>query len=142
MPCPNSSCSHGSFVVTSEKDVTCPFCKAKHKGTIPLLKFRKEWKAGQFMPDGQLVGYHNLSLYKWHAYDNQFPGPGIDRTPQAYCVWHKGRWLLVNQKLTTLTSPGGNLVSAGQALELADGAQFRLTTEPHGRLVEVRVIQC
>jgi serine/threonine protein kinase len=142
MPCPNASCSHGTFVVGTDRNVACPFCGTKPKGTIPLLKFRSERKPGQFMPDGQTVVYHNLSLFKWHAYDNLFPGPGVDRTPQAYCVWHQGRWLLVNQNLTTLTSPGGNPVPPKQAVELAHGAKFRLSTEPHGRHVEVQIIPC
>jgi DNA-binding helix-hairpin-helix protein with protein kinase domain len=142
MPCPNASCSHKTFVVGSDKLVACPFCGARPKGTIPLLKFRSERRPGQFLPDGQLVVYHNLSLFKWHAYDNVFPGPGVDRTPQAYCVWHQGRWLLVNQNLGTLTSPGGNPVPPMQAVELAPGVQFRLSSEPHGRIVEVQVIQC
>ena len=142
MPCPNGSCSHGMFVVGSEKSVACPFCGAKPKGTIPLLKFRSDARPGQFLPDGQLVAYHNLSLFKWHVYDNVFPGPGVDRTRQAYCLWHQGRWLLVNENLTTLTSPAGNLVPAKKAVELVPGVQFKLSTEPHGRMVEVQVIEC
>jgi serine/threonine protein kinase len=142
MPCPNSSCSHGTFVVGSENVVACPFCGASPKGTIPILKFRSERRPGQFMPDGQVVVYHNLSLFKWHALDNVFPGPGVDRTPQAYCVWHQGQWLLVNQNLTTLTSPEGKPVPPKQAIALTPGAQFKFSTEPHGRIAEVQIIQC
>jgi hypothetical protein len=35
-----------------------------------------------------------------------FPAP--DKTPQAYCVFHQGKWLLINQALTSLTDPNGN----------------------------------
>ena len=141
MPCPNSSCSHGRFVVGAERDVRCPFCKAKPQGTIPVLKFQSERRPGQLVSDGQLVVYHNLYLFKWHAYDNVFPGPGVDQTPQAYFVWHDSRWLLVNQNLSTLTSPTGTPVPAGRAVELSPGVQFRLSTEPHGRRAEVQIIR-
>ncbi len=62
-----------------------------------MLKLRKESRAGQWMQDHQVVVYHNLSLFLWHAFDNQFPGEEADRTPQAYCVFHQGQWLLINQ---------------------------------------------
>jgi serine/threonine protein kinase len=142
MPCSNPNCSHGMFVLASEKDVHCPFCKTKSKGTVPLLRFRSERRPGQFVPDGELVVYHNLSLYKWQAYTNQFPGPGTDQTPQAYCVWHQGKWLLINQNLTTLTDPAGRKVPPKQFIELVHGAKFRLSTEPNGRMVEVQIIKC
>ena len=92
------------------------------------------------MADGQLLVYHNLSVFRWHAFDGVFPGPETDRTPQAYCVFHQGKWLLINQNLASLTSPDGNRVPAGQAVELKDGAQIRLSQEPHGRIVEVQMI--
>lgn len=138
--CSNASCSHKWFVVGSPADTKCPFCRTKLKGPLPLLRFRAERRPGQWMPDGQLVVYHNLTVFKWHAFDNLFPGPESDRTPQAYCAFHEGRWLLINQNLTSLTSPGGNRVPPGQAVELKDGAQIRLSQETHGRMAEVQLI--
>jgi hypothetical protein len=91
--------------------------------------------------DGQLVIYPNISLFKWHAFDNVFPGEEADRTPQAYCVFHEGQWLLINQNLTSLTSPKGSLVPPTRAILLEDGVQFRLSQEPHGRLVQVQMIK-
>jgi hypothetical protein len=57
-------------------------------------------------------------------------------------VFHQGRWLLVNQTLPALMSPGGSKVPPGQAVELADGALLRLTDEPHGRIAQVQVVRC
>jgi serine/threonine protein kinase len=139
IPCPNASCSHKWFIVAAPTDLKCPFCGTRLKGRAPLLKLRAERRPGQWLPDGQLMVYHNLSLFKWHAFDNVFPGPESDRAPQAYCVFHEGRWLLINQNLASLTSPGGNRVPAGQAVELKDGAQIRLSQEPHGRIAEVQL---
>ncbi|MFH0782129.1 MAG: serine/threonine protein kinase [Pseudomonadota bacterium] len=140
MPCPNSSCSHKWFVVNGANSIKCSFCGTGLKTAIPFLKLRKEGRPGQWSQDCQLVVYHNLSIFKWHVFDGIFPGPESDRTPQAYCVFHQGKWLLINQNLASLTSPGGNRVAIGKAVELKDGAQIRLSQEPHGRIAEVHMI--
>jgi hypothetical protein len=140
-PCANSSCSHQWFVLHNLTSVRCPFCGTKPQGTIPVLKLRKEVRPGQWMQDGQLVIYNNISLFPWHVFGNVFPGEEADRTPQAYCVFHQGQWLMINQNLASLTSPGGNRVPSGQAVALVDGAQIRLSQEPHGRIAEVQIVR-
>lgn len=146
-PCENNFCPSHWFILHDMNKVKCPFCGTKPKGSIPVLKLRKESRPGQWTLDGQLVVYHNLSLFKWHAFDNIFPGEAADKTPQAYFAFFEGKWLLINQNLTSLTSPGGNKVALsskpgqpGQAIELKDGITFRLSQDPHGRMVEVQMI--
>ncbi len=140
LPCPNGSCSHKWFVMFESKNIKCPFCGTKLKSSVPILKLRKESRPGQWRQDGQLVIYHNISLFKWHAFSGIFPGEDADRTPQAYCVFHQGKWLLINQNLESLTSPGGNRVPTGSAVELKDGALIRLSQEPKGRIAEVQIV--
>jgi hypothetical protein len=136
-PCDNKCCPAGWFVVTDARRATCPFCKAKPKGRTPILRLCREVGSDLLVPERDLVVYHNLQIFKWHAYDIGLPGPETDHTPQAYCVFHEGRWLLVNQALDTLTSPGGNRVGPGHAIDLADGARFRFSNRPGGRVAEV-----
>jgi hypothetical protein len=142
--CQNPSCPNKWFVFSaSNPNPVCPFCGMRRTGTVPILKLRKEWKPGQWNVDGELVVHNNMSVFRWHVFDNQFPGERCpDRTPVAYCVLHQGRWLLVNQTLPSLMSPGGSKVPPGQAVELADGALLRLTDEPHGRIAQVQVVRC
>lgn len=140
-PCPNPSCTHAWFVLYYVRNVRCPFCGARPQGTIPILKLRTETKPGQWTPDGQLVVYNGVRLFQWHAFSGRFPGEEADRTPLAYCVFHQGQWLLVNQGLPSLTSPGGNRVPPGQAVALTDGVQIRLSQEPNGRVAEVQLIR-
>ncbi|MDQ3745003.1 MAG: serine/threonine protein kinase [Acidobacteriota bacterium] len=140
-PCPNAGCSHGWFVLYDSKNVRCPFCGTRPQGTIPLLTLRTERRSGQWMPDGQFVIYNGARIFEWHAFSGKFPGEEADRTPQAYCVFHQGQWLMINQKLASLTSPGGNRVPPEQAVALTDGAQFRLSQEPNGKIAEVQLIQ-
>lgn len=140
-PCHNNYCPSQWFILHDVSRIECPFCGARPKGKIPIFTFRKETRSGQWTLDGQLVIYPNISLFKWHAFDNVFPGEEADRTPQAYCVFHEGQWLLINQNLTSLTSPKGSLVPPTRAILLEDGVQFRLSQEPHGRLVQVQMIK-
>jgi hypothetical protein len=140
-PCRNSKCPSQWFILSDAANPKCPFCGTKAKGTIPVVKLRKEVRAGHWMQDGQLVLYNNSTMFKWHVFDNVYPGVEADRTPQGYCVWHGDKWLLVNQNMSSLTSPGGNRVPPGQAVELKEGAQIRLAQEPHGRIAEVQVVR-
>jgi serine/threonine protein kinase len=140
LPCDNRRCSHKWFVASETAALRCPFCQTMQKGPFPLLSLRAERRPGQWMPDGKLAVHHHLTLFKWHCYDNVFPGPDADRTPQAYCLFHQGRWLLVNQNLPSLTSPGGDRVAPESAVELKHGSQIRFAQEAHGRIAEVNLL--
>ncbi|MDZ8236586.1 MAG: serine/threonine-protein kinase [Nostoc sp. ChiQUE01a] len=147
-PCGNSNyCPSHSFILHDRNNLKCPFCSSKPKGSIPTLNLLVQRRPGQWAVDAKLVVYNNLYLYKWHAFDNIFPGEEADRTPQAYFVFHENKWLMINQQLTSLTSPGGNIVAPapqpgqpGQAIELKHGIRFQLSQDPHGRMVEVEMI--
>jgi hypothetical protein len=140
-PCRNPSCQYKWFILFDQANVRCSFCDTKPQGTIPILRLRKEGRPGQWLLDSQAVIYDGIYLFKWHVFDNVFPGEEADRTPQAYCRFHEGQWILVNQNLTSLTSPGGNRVPQGQAVVLKEGAQIRLAQEPHGRIADVQMLQ-
>ncbi len=80
-------------------------------------------------------------LYKWHAATGEPRSEGSDKTRMGYFVFHQGKWLMVNENLTSLSSPSGKIVPPGQAVELADGAVFRLSQEPKAKMVEVQVVR-
>ncbi len=140
LPCPAQTCPAKWYVLADGKTPRCPFCGTRTPGTVPLLRLRRERGRDQWMVDSQLAVYHNLSLFKWHAYTDVLPGIEVDRTPQAYFAWHQGQWLLINQHLDSLTSAAGNPVPAGQAIVLRNGESFRLAAEPNGRSVEVELL--
>lgn len=141
VPCSNRSCWHKSFILNGTNNLKCTFCGTKPETNVPLLKLKRESQPGKFSLDRELVVFHYLSLYKWHAYYNEVQGPDVDKTPQAYFVFHEGKWLMINQNLSSLTSPGGNKVPPGKAIELTDGVQFKFSQEPHGRLAEVQMVR-
>lgn len=141
IPCLSPTCSHKWFVLAEGAPARCAFCGTKCAQPIPVLRFRSEVRQGQWMSDGAMAVYDKLSMFKWHAFANMFPGPDSDRTPQAYFAWHGGQWLLINQNLSSLTSPGGNRVPPGQAVALVPGAKIRLSQESNGRIAEVEMRQ-
>ncbi|MGL6076678.1 MAG: protein kinase domain-containing protein [Fimbriiglobus sp.] len=137
-PCGNAKCTHKWFVVHGPTATTCPFCKTKVPEAIPMLKLRKEARPGQWQPDGTVAIHEaGTAIYGWHVFDNQYPGEKADRTRLGYFAKQDGKWLLVNEGLPSLTSPGGNRVAVGSAIELAVGKSFRLSQDAHGRMAEV-----
>ncbi|MDD1444455.1 hypothetical protein MEO93_29780, partial [Dolichospermum sp. ST_sed3] len=140
LPCQGSACSQQWFILKDPASLMCPFCKTMYTTPVPVLKLRSERREGQWMNDGQVVVYDSLPLFGWHVMNNAFPGEEAVRTPLACCTVHQGKWLLVNQLLTSLTLPGGNRVPPGQAAELTEGSMIRLSQEPHGRIAEVQIL--
>jgi len=138
-PCDNGRCPAQWFVVADLRRIVCPFCKATPKVRTPIIKLYREIGPNRLVFERDLVVYNNLQIFKWHAFDIGLPGPDTDPTPQAYCVLHEGRWLLINQSLESLTSPGGNRVGPSQALELSNGVQFRFSSLPGSRVAEVHL---
>ena len=118
----------------------CPFCGEKRRERMPILRLCRETRPGQLSVERNLVVYHNLTLYKWHVFADVLQGPEADQTPQGYCVFHEGRWLLVNQGMESLTSPSGRRVGPKEAVELTAGAKLQLAQGPYGRTAEVQIV--
>lgn len=139
LPCDNAKCGGGWFPLADTKRIVCPWCGTKYTRAVPVLTLCSERKRGQWLPDSQIVVYDQRCLFKWHAFINARAGEHADRTPHAYCRYHEGKWLLINERLGSLTSVAGSVVRPGQAVELTHGAQFRLSQDADGRMAEVRV---
>ena len=140
--CVNPSCSHQWFVVFDKSVTRCPFCKSKPGPQIVRLQLRKESKPGSWVKDGEVTIYDQKLIHKWHVFDNVSVNETlqpVDKEPLADCQIFQGEWVLINRKLNSLTSPGGNRVPVGSCVALKHGAQIRLSQEPHGRIAEVEV---
>lgn len=144
-PCAHPACTHKWFVVWQKGEQACPFCGTKVAGTVLKLNFRKEARPGTWLSDGELVVYNGNPIMKWHVFDNVFPNETLTDAERgevlADCQLYNGKWLLINRKLGHMVSPGGNPIPPNSAIELKPEAQFRLSTEPHGRIAEVELIQ-
>ncbi|WP_217270634.1 hypothetical protein, partial [Fundidesulfovibrio magnetotacticus] len=137
IPCPGANCSHGWVVMHDASIRKCPVCGERLQGSMPVLSLRSESRPGQWTSDGELAVYADgrqaQALYSWHVMHGAPRAEGADTTRMGYFAFHQGKWILVNEKLTSLKSPGGNHVPQGAAVELVDGAQFMLSSEGNGR---------
>lgn len=64
IPCDNPKCPSHWFVLHDTSNVTCPFCGAKPKNSVPILWLYSQRRPGQWLPDGQVVIYDKLWLFK------------------------------------------------------------------------------
>ncbi len=138
--CENPDCAAKWFILYDPRNPVCPFCgrPIDRRNIVRLhLKSPLRGRSGQWSPAGEVNVYHNMPLFKWHVFANTFPDEKADRSLMAYVCRHQGQWLLVNHNIQGMISPSGNLVPAGQAVLLKDGAVFRMSGEDRGLLVEV-----
>ena len=147
-PCRNPACTHKWFVFDPARPA-CGFCGTKVAGPVPLLRLRKPgMRPGQWVADGAIVGFDTPAakqcLYPWHVLDNfrndERTRPD-QKKPVADFAFYRGAWILMNRDLPTLTSAKGSVVPIGQAAGLAHGSTVTLSTDPHGRMAEVEIVQ-
>ncbi|QGG46489.1 serine/threonine protein kinase [Heliorestis convoluta] len=141
-PCSNSQCELQWFVYGA----TCPGCgqKMTHH-PVPLLQFYKEQrgKPGHFINERrQLIVWPGLYLYKWHVFDHIRAGENADKTPQGYFHYHENRWYLYNLDMDAQLIEKGiqKTIPRKQFIPLQEGQQIRLSTETHGRIVYVQML--
>ena len=141
MPCPNPNCE-GKWFILDIQSPNCPFCGTAAPRPLALLNFYREGRAGQFSSEKHsLVVWHHQRLYRWHAFDNVFPGEGADRTPLGYFAWHNSAWWLVNQSPNALLPLNAAPILPGAALQLKDGQAILLARGERARLALVRLIR-
>lgn len=136
-PCGNPDCAARWFILHDPKRPVCPYCGTRAKEVLRLrLKSPLRGRSGQWVPAGEVNVYDNMPLFKWHMLADVFPDEKADRELQAYICKYQGKWLLVNYAVQGMTSPGGNLVPTGRAVQLRDGAVFRAAGGERAYLIE------
>ena len=139
-PCDNPNCQSKWFILFDVNHPVCPFCGTRIRNSETVkLKLKKELrgKPGQWIHTDDLVVYNNIPLFSWHIYSNVFADEKANRQLQAYIVKHQGQWLLINQRVNGMKSPGGNIVPPGKAILLKNGDQFKMSDDTNGYLAEV-----
>lgn len=139
-PCENPDCAAGWFVLHDLRKPVCPFCGHRlSKDSLVQIRLKSQvrGRSGQWIEAGVVNVYHNMPLFKWHVFANCFPDEKADRSMMAYVCKYQGQWLMVNHNIQGMVSPGGNLVPAGRAVQLKDGAVFQASAEEKGLLMEV-----
>jgi serine/threonine protein kinase len=147
-PCLNKSCPKGWYVYDGTGKPVCPYCGTPYSlPSVPVLDFYSTRDGVKYLPDRhRLTVYNNQYLYPWHAIRSIRLSERLaqDRMrPVGYFGFHKGSWMFVNQKLTsmrdyTTKSP----VPVGSGVKLENGQRLLFSTDTNGRMAVVTMINC
>lgn len=141
IPCANPQCEKQWFILRDASNPICPFCGTRVKDKITTLLFKSEMRGrkGVFRDKGELVVYNNMPLYDWHVFSNVHNDEKANTEMSAYVTNYNGMTLLVNKNIDGMLSPSGRLVPKGSAVELKNGAAFKMSGSENGLLCEVVV---
>ncbi|MEZ2444843.1 helix-hairpin-helix domain-containing protein [Chitinophaga sp. RCC_12] len=143
-PCSNAACEQKWYVFDNTHSPKCPFCGTPHKGTLPVLDLYYEFKPTVWKPENhRLMVYNNQYLFQWHVNRNIIRNERItaaQKVPVGYFVFHQGKWVLVNQQLTSLKDlTEDKEIPIGEMVELTDGKRLLLSREEGGRVVIITI---
>lgn len=143
-PCSNAACEQKWYVFDNTLSPRCPFCGTPHKGTLPVLDLYYEFKPTVWKPENhRLMVYNNQYLFQWHVNRNIIRNERLtaaQKTPVGYFVFHQGKWVLVNQQLTSLKDlTEDQEIPIGSMVELTDGKRLLLSREEGGRVVIITI---
>jgi serine/threonine protein kinase len=139
-PCANASCEQKWFVFDNKNVPQCPFCGTKVKGSVPVLDLYYEFKPDVWKPENhRLMVYNNQYLFQWHVNRNVVRNERLtdeQKVPVGYFTFYNGKWVLVNQKLTSLKDLTENKeVPINSMVDITDGKRLLLSREEGGRVV-------
>ncbi len=111
-PCSNPACEQKWYVFDNSTKPKCPFCGTPHAGTLPVLDFYYQFKPAVWKAENQrLMVYNNQYLFQWHVNRNIVRNEKLtneQKVPVGYFTFYNGRWVLVNQHMTSLNpNPDG-----------------------------------
>ncbi len=141
-PCLNPSCEQKWYVFDNTNTPKCPFCGTKHQGTLPVLDLYYQFKPSVWKPENhRLMVYNNQYLFQWHVNRNVNRNERLtdeQKIPVAYFSYYQDKWVLINQKLTSLVDKTENKdIAIGEMIELTNGKQILLSKEDGGRVVVI-----
>lgn len=141
VPCANPQCEKKWFILRDPQNPVCPFCKTRLRSPITQLIFKSEMRGrkGVYRDKSDAVVYDTMPLYEWHVFSNVHNDEKANTDISAYIAYYNGMRLLVNKNIDGMTSPSGRLVPKGSAVELKNGAAFKMTGGKNGLLCEVIV---
>jgi serine/threonine protein kinase len=139
-PCGNPSCEQKWYVFDNTNNPRCPFCGTPHKGTLPVLDLYYQFKPGVWKPENhRLMVYNNQYLFQWHVNRDTIRNERLtadQKVPVGYFTFHNNKWVLVNQKLSSLKDlTDDKEIPLGTMVELTDGKKLLLSKENGGHIV-------
>ncbi|MDR1084017.1 MAG: kinase [Deltaproteobacteria bacterium] len=144
-PCSNPHCIKGWYVFDNSTKPVCPYCGTKFTGQLPVLDLYSSRDGKNFKPDNhRVMVYDSQYLYPWHVHRNIYPNEKIseaDKKPVGYFSFFKNRWIFINQTLTSLRDLTKKQdIPIGKYVEIVQGKQLQLSSEPDGRVINVSLV--
>lgn len=139
VPCANPQCEKKWFILRDARSPVCPFCGTRVREPLTQLVFKSELRGrkGVYRDKGEAVIYDGMPLYDWHVFSGVYNDEKANTEIKAYIAYYNGMRLIVNKDIDGMMSPSGRLVPKGSAVELKDGAAFKMTDSENGLLCEV-----
>lgn len=144
-PCVNDKCQQGWYIFDNTLSPTCPFCRTKYVGQLPVINFYSEREKGSYVEDKhRLMVYTNQSLYQWHT--NRFLTPNERLRPeqkkrQGYFVFHNGFWYLVNENMPHLIdATSRDVYPIGSQVKIVNGMNLLVGKERGDRLFNFQMV--
>ena len=140
--CSNIHCDQKWYVFDNTTIPKCPFCGTSHKGTLPVLDLYYQFQPSVWRPENhRLMVYNNQYLFQWHVNRNIIRNEKLtaeQKIPVGYFTFYEGKWVLVNQKLTSLVDKTEEkVIPINTMVELTDGKKLLLSKEEGGRVILV-----
>lgn len=153
LPCSNPKCTGKYFVFDNSKRPVCPFCGTAYQGIVPKLEmYNYNAVQKKFVPENyQVMVWKGQSLQKWHVNKRVVLSEKLsaeDMRRVGYFEFHKGNWLLVNEKLPDLyeIEKDGTRVhkkpgNPGDFIVLKDGTQILFSYAEKEKGARLAVVQ-
>ncbi|HSU50937.1 MAG TPA: hypothetical protein VLJ41_10120, partial [Segetibacter sp.] len=89
----------------------------------------------------RLMVYNNQYLFQWHVNRNVIRNEKLtaeQKVPVGYFTFFNGKWVLVNQKLTSLKDlTEDKEIPVNTMVDITDGKKLLLSNEDGGRVVMI-----
>jgi serine/threonine protein kinase len=143
-PC-SAKCDMGWYVFDNSTRPKCPFCGTPYGGRLPVLNLYSSRHSGSYQPDNhRIMVWDGQSLFPWHVNRTVFPNEHLTAEQKkrvGYFQLHNGEWFLVNHGMPQMYDVVAKRdVPIGGHVKLTDGAQYLLSREDGGRLIQVQLV--
>lgn len=140
--CHNPTCEQKWYVFDNTNTPKCPFCGTLHQGSLPILDLYYQFQETTWKPENhRLMVYNDQYLFQWHVNRNVVRNEKLApqyKVPVGYFTFFNGKWVLVNQKLTSLKDlTEDKEIPIGTMVELTHGKKILLSNEEGGRVIMV-----
>lgn len=144
-PCENPKCSEKWFIFDNTGQPTCPVCKTRYKGLLPVMDLYSKGPDGSYRAlDRKLMVWDGQSLFPYHVDRSVFPNENLveeNKKRVAYFQLQKGSWYLVNEGLPNLLNPETKMkIPVGSKIALTPDLKLVFGEKETNLLAYVRLV--